>query len=498
MEKKIGTILKLKNKNAIVMTRDCRIIPIKAQPGMYVGLEINFGENEVIHPVNKKIVCSGMAAGIAVLFLTIFTLLNFSIENRIFAYVDIDFTKSVEFAVDKDNKVLKVYSYDNETRDLLKGLDLKSKSVDTAIKEVMSKANKGENMILISACLKNTDTSALDNINKKEYEKFNKLLKTCKNAVAQQSNKIVAINYKYKELANDKEISMGRCFLYEKAKQQGVNIDMEEIKTKSIGETLEKVKIEDTGILHGNDKDLSLSKPVDKKLHDVGSDKLTDNSGHPEHSAAPENKLLKPHEDERSILPLPQENKGKPEDLKPLHQIKPENEIEELKEKPYKPVSDNKTAPSAPIEPKRVEATPVPASAKINDKLLEPPTPMKPEKDGINPPPTPVEPKKDGINPQPASETLKTKPEPTLPTPDKPKKEIVNPPTTPAKKNEPVALPTPVEHTKPGVNPPPTPAAKKNEMVLSPITVVIKNEPVPPTIPAAKKDEPTPPTQNSR
>jgi hypothetical protein len=32
MGKQTGTILKIKNNNAIVMTRDCRIISIKTQP----------------------------------------------------------------------------------------------------------------------------------------------------------------------------------------------------------------------------------------------------------------------------------------------------------------------------------------------------------------------------------------------------------------------------------------------------------------------------------
>lgn len=447
MEKQTGTILKLKKKNAIVMTRDCRIISIKAQPGMYAGLEINFGKNEVIHPKNKKIVYSGMAAGITVLFLIIFTLLSLSNENRIFAYVDIDFNKSLELAVDKDSKVLKVYSFDAETQDLINELDLKSKSVDTAIKEVVSKANKNENMILISACLKNTDNLALDNDNKKEYEEFKKLLKTCKDAVEEHGNrtiesKVVEINYKYKELANDKEISMGRCFLYEKAKQQGVDINMEEIKTKSISETLKKVKIEDTGIMHENKKDLSLSKPEDKNLHDAGPDKLTDNSQYPVFSPTPENKLLEPHEGERSMLPLPREYEGKPDDLNPSHQTKPNNEMAELKENPNKPVSGNITVPSAPIEPKRVETTPLPASVAMNDRQSPPPhTPDEPKIDRVNPPPTP--------------DAIKNKPEP-LP-------------------------PTPVEHKRDKVNPPPTPAARKKEPVP------------PPPIPAVTKDGPVPP-----
>jgi hypothetical protein len=466
MGKQTGTILKIKNNNAIVMTRDCRIISIKTQPGMYVGLEINFGKNEIIRPGNKKIVCSGLAAGITVLFLFFFTLLNLSDENRIFAYVDIDFNKSLELAVDKDNKVVKVFSYDHETQDLINELNLKSKSVDTAIKEVMSKADKNENMILISACLKNTDNLGTDKANKKEYEKFEKLLKVCKNAVEDQSNrtiesKVVAVNYKYKELANAKEISMGRCFLYEKAKQQGVDINIEEIKTKSISDTLKKVKIDDTGIIHENNKDLSLPKPEDKKLRDASPTKLTDSRQYPIYSATPENKLLEPHEGEKSMPPLPQEHKGKPGDLNPSHEIK----TAELKENPHKPTMGDKTTPPPPIEPA------------MGNKITPPP-PIGPTMGIKTTPPPPIGPTIVDAAPLPASIATKDKQLPSSHTHDEPKIDKVNPPPTPdAIKNKPEPIPpTPVENKKSEVNSPPTPEAKKNELVPpSPV-----NGPVPP------------------
>jgi len=49
MTKQKGTILKLKNNLAIIMTSDCKIVSIKRQPGMYEGLEISFNKNEIIN-----------------------------------------------------------------------------------------------------------------------------------------------------------------------------------------------------------------------------------------------------------------------------------------------------------------------------------------------------------------------------------------------------------------------------------------------------------------
>ena len=39
--KQKGTILKIKDNLAIIMTNDCRIVSIRKQPGMYMGMEIS-------------------------------------------------------------------------------------------------------------------------------------------------------------------------------------------------------------------------------------------------------------------------------------------------------------------------------------------------------------------------------------------------------------------------------------------------------------------------
>ena len=63
-------------------------------------------------------------------------------------------------------------------------------------------------------------------------------------------SKVVGVSYDYKKLADRNKISIGKSVVYEKAKEQGIDLDIEDIKTKSIGETLEKVKIDDVGVVH--------------------------------------------------------------------------------------------------------------------------------------------------------------------------------------------------------------------------------------------------------
>jgi len=183
MTKQKGTILKLKNNLAIIMTSDCKIVSIKRQPGMYEGLEISFNKNEIINKKNKLAFYSRIAAGIAAIL--IITLISFNLfnNNGVYAYVAIDSDASIEFELDKNNKIVKVNYYNDNTNAALDELDLKNKPVDFAIKEVIKKLDLNESVILISACLKEQNTkksSASDNY---ESEKLSKLIDICKNAV---------------------------------------------------------------------------------------------------------------------------------------------------------------------------------------------------------------------------------------------------------------------------------------------------------------------------
>jgi len=75
---------------------------------------------------------------------------------------------------------------------------------------------------------------------------------------------VVEVSYDYKKLAEKNKLSLGRSIVYEKAKEQGIALNIEDIKNKSIGETLQKVKIDDVGVVH-NVKKEEPKKPMPEK-----------------------------------------------------------------------------------------------------------------------------------------------------------------------------------------------------------------------------------------
>ncbi len=280
MIKQKGTILKFKNNLAIIMTTDCKVVSIIKQPGMYVGLEVLFNINEVVHKKNKIIISSQIIAGVAAIFIILLAFFNPFTNSRVYAYVAVDSITSIEFELDKNNKILKVNYFNDDTSSLLKELDLKHQSVDVAIREVIKKSNLDESVILISACLKEQSNDKSGDTKKNHSEEFDRLIDICRSTAEKDfdediRSKVVETPYDYKKLADINKISLGRSIVYEKAKEQGIDMDIEEIKSKSIGEALKKVKIDDVGVVHDVKKDKP-QKPVSEPERKEPSKEKTD------------------------------------------------------------------------------------------------------------------------------------------------------------------------------------------------------------------------------
>ncbi|WP_265446195.1 anti-sigma-I factor RsgI family protein [Acetivibrio straminisolvens] len=381
MVKQKGTILKLKGDLAIIMTNDCKIVSIMKQPGMYVGLEISFNKNEIINKKSKLVFSSRIAAGVAAIFIIMFVSFNLFNNYGVYAYVAIDSDTSIEFELDKNNKILKVNYYNDDANTLLNELNFKNQSIDFAIKEVIKKLDLDESTILISACLKNQNQKKSSVPANNESEKFGKLIDICKSAIENNINdntesKVVEVPYDYKKLADKNKISLGRSIVYEKAKEQGVDFNIEDIKTKSIGESLKKVKIDDVGVVHNVKKAESKEPEPQPKIKDSPKDK-----------------------------PVLEEKKDPKPEVEPTHRQQ-ENQKPEPKVKP-------KEKPN--VEPKdSLEEKPIP---KAKDSEKEKPKDKVEEKPEAEPKNTPIEKPKDNLEGKPnidLKDNLKEKPQDNL------------------------------------------------------------------------------------
>ncbi len=105
-----GTILSIEDTTATVMTEDCRLINIIAQPGMTVGEEIKMKTtNETVRvPSTRKTWIAAIAAAVALTVLGSILLWNVIEDRRVYAQISVDVNPSVEFSLNRDLTVLSV------------------------------------------------------------------------------------------------------------------------------------------------------------------------------------------------------------------------------------------------------------------------------------------------------------------------------------------------------------------------------------------------------
>ncbi|NLL07007.1 MAG: anti-sigma factor domain-containing protein [Clostridiaceae bacterium] len=366
MIKQKGTILKFKDDLAIIMTSDCRIVSILKQPGMYVGLEVMFNPKEIIQKKSKLVLTSQIVAAVAAIFVFMFAFFNPFNDNGVYAYVTMDSNTSIEFELDKNNKILKVNSFSDDTSDLLKELNLKHQSVDVAIREVIKKSNLIDSTILITACLNEQSNTSFSSNKTNNSEDLKKLIDICKSAAEDDTNeyilsKVVETSYDYKKLASKNKTSIGRSIVYEKAKEQGVDLGIEEIKNKSIGEALKKVKIDDVSVVHDVKKAEAQKLDPEPKIKENSTDRIEQIAKKdPRPLVEQESKSEVKHETElKDKTEVKQETKPKvkpevkqetkPKDKAEVKQeIKPKDKVEDKQEiKPKDKVEDKQE-----VEPK--------------------------------------------------------------------------------------------------------------------------------------------------
>jgi len=54
---------------------------------------------------------------------------------------------------------------------------------------------------------------------------------------------VVEVSYDYKKLAEKNKLSLGRSIVYEKAKEQGIALNIEDIKTKALERLYRRSKL---------------------------------------------------------------------------------------------------------------------------------------------------------------------------------------------------------------------------------------------------------------
>ncbi|WP_422446666.1 anti-sigma factor domain-containing protein [Thermoanaerobacterium sp. DL9XJH110] len=252
-----GTILKLKEKEAIVMTEECDFLSIKRRSDMSLGQQITFQESDIIRYNRKKVKYIMVAASILLVFLISVSYFHYTV-NFAYAYVDIDINPSLELVINKQERVLKTIPLNEDARPLLKGLKLNGMPVQEALSVIIIKSkeqgyldSKNENDILISAAL-NIDSNGYGFIKDEAQKKLDRLAESLSEVVKKHGGLkdktiILKITPEDRKLSLENKISMGRYFIYTKMKEKGIDITIEEARNSRVSDILKKLQLDTLG-----------------------------------------------------------------------------------------------------------------------------------------------------------------------------------------------------------------------------------------------------------
>ncbi|WP_010251305.1 anti-sigma-I factor RsgI family protein [Acetivibrio cellulolyticus] len=251
----LGVILKLKKNRVIVMTDKLDFIELNRKPGMIRGQKVCFNEFDLYNSsfwgngyinVIKKI---SAVASIAAVFVLLFIGYRFLFVANEYAYVDIDINPSVEMAIDKDENILKTKALNSDGQTLLDAAKVKNMALNDAVALLLSKSkeigflNSVNNKIILSTTFNSNTDSDNENI---------KTLISSLKEIANNSgveSQVIELSPEDRKEALEIGLSMGKYYIYNKAKDEGITLTVEEVKNASVESLLSKVDIFDTNNL---------------------------------------------------------------------------------------------------------------------------------------------------------------------------------------------------------------------------------------------------------
>lgn len=242
-----GSILELNKKHVIVMTENCDFISLKKQPRMFVGQQISFKKSDMVRTNRSYMKLTALTA--SVLLLVFCSVLFFQLFNpgTVFAYIDIDINPSIEFAIDKNSKVIDIKPLNDEAQTLLNNLDLTDLPVKQAISHVIDTSEKlgyigseKSNEVLVSASIDDNKNPDKNISSEKALDSILSDISTISITTGSKSQtpEVLKVSPQVHKTAVENNISMGRYELYEKLKEKNPDLTVETAKSTHVSDML--------------------------------------------------------------------------------------------------------------------------------------------------------------------------------------------------------------------------------------------------------------------
>jgi hypothetical protein len=240
-----GIILELNNKRAIVMTNDAGFKAIQSKPGMFIGQQVDIGKSPVKMPILTGIRYSyslGFALSVVFLFILV-SLVIFSSQNKVYAYMSVDINPSIELAINRDMRIITIKGLNQDGKVLLRGIHFKNMPVEKALMTLIRIAKQNQffhndgHYVLIAAAIKPESLN-------KPFLLDQSIEKVRENLKEQDIHlHFIRTTLTQRKAALQENLSLGRYLLSHKAIQHGQLLNPGQAKTEPISALMKKAAL---------------------------------------------------------------------------------------------------------------------------------------------------------------------------------------------------------------------------------------------------------------
>lgn len=222
-----GTIIKIRNNRAVIMTDQCEFIEIVLKSPARVGDTVGYSDADIWHTSAYSKMTAVVASVLLCCLLAVFLLYQ-PFSGGTYAFISFDINPSFELGVDKDNRVTKVRGLNSDGELLLDQIHISGSSLNQAVSEIVRQSHLDGYMdadkihyIAVSVYFPDdvNDQGFLDNLDALISKDLN-------------NNNIPGIIFYYKidkqtyDGAWQNHVSPSRWLLWRAAQQSGFNYDL--------------------------------------------------------------------------------------------------------------------------------------------------------------------------------------------------------------------------------------------------------------------------------
>ncbi len=241
-----GVIMSISGREAVILTKDSNFVKAVLPEGEYdIGQEIDTADTKQslisrwLVPGTRRLAAVAAVLIIAVILPVVAT--TISINTSVYAYVTLDINPSTEFSINGREKIIKAKPLNEEGALVLEGADLRGRQIEYGIEYFVAKscelgyATPGKEGAVIA-------TTVMEKEQNTELEQ--KISETLEKTVEQNKltveTGVLAATKEIKEEAEKAGVSAGKYLIALQAKEEQLEVDMEDVKKSSISSAINK------------------------------------------------------------------------------------------------------------------------------------------------------------------------------------------------------------------------------------------------------------------